>query len=293
MKKARNDGSECVGSVPLREYQLFQLSILKEFVRICEKHHLTYWIAYGSLLGAARHEGFIPWDDDIDVLMPPSDYRRFREACEESLGDGFYLQVHCKNPQNYIEWQRIGVKNSTSMVRAHADIHGEWGVCMDVFPLCPCPDPLPKAFLRDFKAKMKTLVRISRKYLYLHDAKSLTGIKKLYHLYRGVGTNRSNIKEWLAAEDAVLGTEEDYQNAKQLIDVDFVFYEKKWFEESIELPFEGMLLKAPVGYKEILSHYYGSDWMKLPPREKRVYHSGGGSEEVLVSLTEPYTRFLV
>ena len=69
----------------LRKLQLVELDILKEFLRICKKHHLRYYALGGTLLGAVRHEGFIPWDDDIDVGMPRPDFRRFEKIVEKEL----------------------------------------------------------------------------------------------------------------------------------------------------------------------------------------------------------------
>ena len=69
----------------LRKLQLVELDILKEFLRICKKHHLRYYALGGTLLGAVRHEGFIPWDDDIDVGMPRPDFRRFEKIAEKEL----------------------------------------------------------------------------------------------------------------------------------------------------------------------------------------------------------------
>ena len=69
----------------LRNLQLVELDILKEFLRICQKHHLRYYALGGTLLGAVRHKGFIPWDDDIDVGMPRPDFRRFEEIVKEDI----------------------------------------------------------------------------------------------------------------------------------------------------------------------------------------------------------------
>ena len=74
---------------PLRKAQLKILEVLLEFDRVCKKNGLIYWIDFGSLLGAVRHGGFIPWDDDIDLSMPPEDYRRFKEIAPSELGDDF------------------------------------------------------------------------------------------------------------------------------------------------------------------------------------------------------------
>src|SRR3990172_7456272 len=84
----------------LRDLQLAELGILREFVRVCEAHGLRYYIAYGTLLGAVRHHGFIPWDDDIDVTMPRSDYNRLAEICVTDLRPGFRWQSY-KTDRHY------------------------------------------------------------------------------------------------------------------------------------------------------------------------------------------------
>ena len=280
------------GKVPIRDYQLFQLNIVREYVRICEENGLRYWAAYGTLLGAARHEGFIPWDDDIDFFMPPSDYYRFREICKSDLSEGFYFQAHSENPCNYINWQRIGVKNSTSLLKAHADIHAEWGICIDVFPISPCPAPGTK----DFENYLKTLKKFNRttkKYVYKHDAQSLSGLSKLYHLFMAAESDERNVRRWLNLEDKLLN-HAPFEESEYCFDITDPFvFRTEWFEGEIDrLPFEGLLLPAPKRYKEILNAVYGDDWAELPPEEKRTCHNGGGSEEVIVSLTEPYTKYL-
>ena len=82
----------------LRQLQLSELEILKEFVRICEKHHLKYVLTGGTLLGAVRHGGFIPWDDDIDVAMLRADYDRFAQLCKDELGPKFFYQSPATDP---------------------------------------------------------------------------------------------------------------------------------------------------------------------------------------------------
>ncbi len=166
-------------SVPLREFQLFQLGILKEFIRLCGKNDLRYFAAYGTLLGAVRHQGFIPWDDDIDLWMPAKDYVRFRDVCKTQLKPPYYLQSHETNLQNFISWQRIGREDTTSLLLEMADIHAEWGICIDIFPLFPCK--LDDAGKRQAQKTYRTFNRLSGKYLYKHDAKSQTGISKAYH----------------------------------------------------------------------------------------------------------------
>lgn len=278
--------------VELREFQLFQLGILKEFQRVCDEHGLRWWVGYGTLLGAARHQGFIPWDDDVDVIMPSEDYLRFREVARTSLSDGFYLQTHEDNPCNFIFWQRIGVKDSTSMPYEYADIHAEWGVCIDIFPVYP----FPAADHPDRAAADKNITafkRLSGKYEYRHDASAQGSFaRKMYYRLMGAMPNCVNVPMWRRAEKKLLLPFDDSVYSTAAADCEPETFSLADFAETVMLPFEDDMVPAPVGYKNILTAMYGDDWMEIPPEGKRVCHSGGGSEEVLVSLTEPYEKYL-
>ena len=279
----------------LRTYQEYQLKLLKEFARVCEKHNLTWYVAWGTLLGAARHEGFIPWDDDIDVWMPAEDYLKFREVCKTSLGEEYYLQCHSENPCNYIPWQRIGLKNTTSLPYEYADIHADWGICIDVFGLIPIPAADDAAGRKLFDRRVKKLSTLSKKYVYAHDAKKLSGLSKLYHLYRASGSDQANIQKWLKAEQDVLKGE-GYAHSGVMtdtfLDPNYALPTAAFEGELRYLPFEDMMVPVPANYEAVLVEAYGADWMELPPEEKRFWHSGGGSDEVKVSLDEPWTKFL-
>lgn len=274
-------------SVPLREFQLFQLGILEEFVQLCEKNDLRYFAAYGTLLGAARHRGFIPWDDDIDLWMPADDYIRFRKICSEQLKAPYYLQSHETNVQNFIFWQRIGRSDTTSLLLDAADIHAEWGICIDIFPLFPCS--LENEKRAHTEKTMKNFDRLSKKYLYRHDAKKEAGLSKAYHQLMGSYPDSLNMKLWKSAETKLAA---DRPNDDGFYD-GFRFYKRSWFEHTTTLPFEDIALPAPAEYANALSAYYGSDWMEVPPPDKRVSHSGGGSDTILVSLDSPFKGHLL
>lgn len=281
-----------VHSVDLREYQLFQLEILKEFVRICELHDLKYYLAYGTLLGAARHQGFIPWDDDIDVWMPARDYLAFRQACKDDLHPGFYFQSHGDNPCNTIMWQRIGVKSSTSMPVEYTHIHAEWGICIDIFPYVLAPEPGSYAYKKMCRRE-KFLYRLANKYEYALDVPNSSGLRKLYNLFWAKMPDSLNIKLFKHVENKILHIDadkgSDYYHTFELD----TLLKKSWLASATELTFEDMQFKVPIGYKEILDSVYGDDWCELPPENERVWHSGGGGEGFIVSLSEPYEKFLL
>lgn len=121
----------------LRQIQLCQLEILKEIVRICDKNEIDYWLAYGTMLGAVRHQGFIPWDDDVDIYMTMEGFQRFQKCCKTQLKDQYFLQTPSTEPT--MGWLFYKVrKNDTQMLEPgqtanNTSIHH--GIWVDIFPL--------------------------------------------------------------------------------------------------------------------------------------------------------------
>ena len=183
----------------LRKYQLVELKIFKEFMRVCEEHDMTWWVGWGTLLGAVRHQGFIPWDDDIDVCMPVDDYLKFREVCHQgALGDEYYFQCHADNVHDLIYWQRIGLKNTTSLPRDYCDVPGMWGICIDVFPLAPAPARENEAESKKFRAAEKRMDQLASRYYYKKEAQLKGGLRRLYCKFMSRGSDEAHLKEWAA-----------------------------------------------------------------------------------------------
>ena len=163
--------------IELRELQLYQLEILKELARVCDENDIVYYIAYGTLLGAVRHQGFIPWDDDIDVCMDYENYVKFEQIAPKALNERYYYSNRRSNPQNYIHWSRIGVKNSTSINKSLSMVHADWGVCINIFPMFDVPDDENKR--AEFTNDVKKYVKYSTKYLHMYTLKEEKGMQKL------------------------------------------------------------------------------------------------------------------
>jgi phosphorylcholine metabolism protein LicD len=120
----------------LRRLQFVQLEILTEFDRICHKHHLRYHIACGTLLGAVRHKGFIPWDDDVDVVMPYEDYLLLDQAMEESLDvKRFFLRTIDSNVDTNITYKQLRRNGTVFMRPGRQKYNFHNGILIDIFPL--------------------------------------------------------------------------------------------------------------------------------------------------------------
>lgn len=227
-----------MSKIDLRELQLFELKILEEVDRICQKHQIKYFLAYGSCLGAVRHHGFIPWDDDIDIIMLPKDYLLFMEVCKSDLGDEYYFQSHFDDAKTYIFWNRIGVKKSTSINLEMADIHQPWGICIDIFPLFPVSED-PKEQKKRYQW-LRRVDLLSLKHYHMHDIKETHGLekmKKMVHLFLTDSLNCYLFRHYF-----LKSMEESKTTGLHLtsyIDLELnSFLDASWFSEQIYLDFE-------------------------------------------------------
>ena len=257
-----------------------ELKILKELVEICDEQSIRYRICGGTLLGAIRHKGFIPWDDDIDIMMPRKDYEKFIEYCNSHKTE-FKLICH----QNTDECYRLFAKfydDKTEVEECENALNiCKNGVWVDVFPLDGLGDSLQQAekILKKTKLKRQLLDMSVWKSFKLYR-KYTTTTKKgfVYTLGRYIlylisrFTNKQRLIKKIEAQyknidfdssvycGAVCGA----YGAKEIV-------ERAYFDEFIEVEFEKMKLKAPIGYDKYLTSIY-VDYMVLPPPDKRVSH---------------------
>lgn len=249
-----------------------ELNILRNFIEVCGKLDISYFVIQGTLLGAVRHHGFIPWDDDIDVGMLREDYTRFLQYGQSLLLKQYFLQTHYSDPMYPHGFAKIRDCSTAFVETSCKNIKMNHGIYIDIFPFDYYPDntvaqtvfELKKLILRyrirdsmfipsDKQKNMKNLVRYilkrGSKLLYPSLSAALDAQDDLYQRTKH-GKNRiNNGSPW--------GKKECIPN--------------EWLNGITTLDFEGIPVNAPCFYKEYLTHVYG-DYMTLPPLEKRIPH---------------------
>lgn len=245
----------------LQEVKTRELKILDYFVSICEKYHLTYYLTDGTLLGAIRHKGFIPWDDDIDVSMSRVDYEKFLDVCKnEKSVDFMVLTPEPENyPYNFIKIVDLG----TRLIEEEMMDIPNMGIWIDVLPLdgIKVPNGLHVKIL-----KYLNLARAAASYKVCPQKRKgmywqwkicrIIGLKTLQRLYTKIS------RRYEFGKVPYVGWTQIAFRA---------LYPKHVFEKTTKVTFEGKEYNAPLGYDEYLRIQY-KNYMELPPEEKRTAH---------------------
>ena len=271
-----------------------ELDLLDVFKQICAKHGLRYFATGGTLLGAARHKGFIPWDDDIDVMMPWSDCKTLLEVAPKELIYPYFLQSHLSEKNGEISNFRLRRSDTTGCTKWEyenvSDPSYNRGIFIDIFPMFYVPtDP-------DVKARQKELImetwKAFRGYTSLKGKEvGLRNVNPEYEQYIDIYLEYrkhysiQQIKELYFERCAMQKepTEEVGVTAFRVHDPANV-WKTKWFAESVELEFENTTVMAPKSYIEWLDHRYG-DW------HTPVYN-GAMHEMYVYDAETPYTEKL-
>lgn len=255
----------------LHELQQFNLDILKDVHSFCKKNGIKYSLAYGTLIGAVRHMGFIPWDDDIDLIMPRDDFERFCRIYKSN-------QFHLISPHDNNCW--IGFARVCDLDKTYAETICDWcknktGVWIDIFPadgVCDNIKEYQKRQLRGRKLWLKQIYcryakhSFTFKYSFLYNLK-LLAIKIV--TFNGIWLSKINTRLIANAQQCKFGESKHWS---QLTCVDVVknnYHDMDDFKNIIEVEFENEFFFAMAGYDRFLRNIYG-DYMTLPPFEDRM-----------------------
>lgn len=253
----------------LKELQKNLLEILDDFVLICQKYDLKYFLAYGTVIGAVRHNGFIPWDDDIDVHMPIPDYLKFIEIANEELDQKKYFFQTIATDKYYNQlWLKIRMNNTLMNEKSLEGTKAHQGIFIDIFPLIPYPNDYKEAKKQDKKHQMVKLLlekNMSKEWKLKYYGKAGCFMSYLFSFIPNNITHKI-AQLILFKMFAFKGNHNNFLTFGPAH-----FFPSKPFGDGIKHQFEDRKYIIPKDYDSYLKKIYG-DYMKLPPIDKRQSH---------------------
>ena len=267
----------------LNGYKKILLDILKFFHNFCIKNNLRYFAVGGTFLGAVRHKGFIPWDDDIDVCMPRNDYQKFISLMK--LENGKYILETPDSEAEDFCYTQAKLYDSSTTVLEKIKANTNRGVFIDVFPLDGIGNNKNEINRNYFAIDILNMFLASR----------LSVIRKERKLWKNLAIFVSNLLPSCFVNEKKIIKKLDRLCAKRNFEhynycgLLLTQYRKKyimpksWFDEYTDYTFEDTLIRGVKDYEKYLSHLYG-DWRKLPPENQR----NSGHDLIIVNLNKSY-----
>lgn len=273
-------------SKEMKQVWAIEMDMLRKVDEICQKYHLTYYADSGTLIGAIRHKGFIPWDDDIDLVMKRADYNKLLEVASKEFHDPFFFQTTYSDIEYIRGHAQLRRSDTTGAILSDVNRKFNRGIFIDIFPLDNIPDN--KLMFKLHKIRISLLWRLLYEYYYdetmEHSWKGkifgsisrlfykIVDYKRLFHHYEKVCSKYNCQKTKCLSYIS-------YSNGKEKH-----LWEEEWFSAFHRVPFEFMDIIVPDGYDERLRKEYG-DYMII----KNIPTSHGG---VILNTDIPYTELL-
>lgn len=246
-----------------------EIEMLDYLNKVCLENNIKMFLGGGTLLGAVRHSGFIPWDDDIDVMLLRDDYSKLLDILKKKE-DSFKLINYDNCCGYYYPFAKL-VNSNTILYENDLKYIDGIGIYIDIFPIDNLPNSKLKIEYIFFKRKIyQSFINLLSNKNYISNSSGFKRFVKsiLYHLFKRVNPNKVAAKY----DNLLLKYKDIVTDNVVCITGSYIRKEimpKDYISDSIEVEFEGNNYLAPIGYKDYLTKHYG-DYMKLPPEEKRV-----------------------
>lgn len=254
--------------IEIDEMKKIELEILKSVADFCDANNLTYFLAYGTLIGAVRHKGFIPWDDDVDIWMPRKDYNKLIELFNKRMVDTPYVAIAPFDTEARHSILKIGDKRT---IKNEPEYKNGGYIDIDVFPLDGVPENQDEYDV--WYDKMKKLYNA---FFYQRLVlKTVPNSQKIRIIAKKVLWGCYSSKMRFYKKSLKMHEKYQYDDCSYVGAVECLWnsrknrFQKEWFNKSIKIDFEQYSFNAPEKYHEILFTLYG-EYMNLPPENERV-----------------------
>ena len=265
----------------INELQKIQLSMLKDFDAVCQRHRISYQLFSGTALGAVRHKGFIPWDDDIDVVMLREDYERFFDSASKELDSNKYYVQREFSEHWPMFFSKLRLNGTTYIEKYHShDARIHQGIYIDIFPCDNLSDSRLMQKLQYFASKI-----VIAKSLYARGYETNSTVKKCFMQFCRILPTEPFKRLCIRRNDSSsLKVHTFFGGGKKFERSIFL---REWFEQSVKMRFEDSEFPVSAHYDEMLRVMYG-DYMIMPTLEQRVCKR----HAAIVDINKPYTFHL-
>ena len=271
--------------VDMEQLHKVQLVILDKLDAVCKKYGLNYFLAFGTLIGAIRNDGFIPWDDDIDVVMLYSDYKKLQKLPKSEWGEDFFLQYKDTDPEFAECYTKLRKNGSTLISEETKTKDINQGIYINIYPLISVPDGEKEKKWQKRRSHMNMLLTANKPCD--NYGSIVKGLSKLI-----LNMMSGSMKDWIIHRNMKKITAYENSGAQEV----FAYakspslgltVKKEYFQHAVPHKFESRELLIPSGYHDWLTLRYG-EYMELPPEEHRIPQI---SDYILVDTEKPFTYY--
>lgn len=263
-----------ISNKDLRKAQLLMLKILKEVHKICEENNIKYFLSDGTLIGAIRHQGFIPWDDDLDIGMLREDYEKFCKIAPQILSENFILQNFQTDKGYGLQFGKVILKNTVWIEKVAKNTNRQWsGIYIDIFPYDNITENKKmQKLINRLYIFIQGLILIKFKYINISNYESMA--KKLKYVLKKIYLCTISKKLLIYIRDSIC---KRYLNKSNTLVTKYGgnFYKNQnpynFYKDLTLQTFEDTSFYIPKNYDKILKNLYGN-YMDIPPIEKLRQH---------------------
>lgn len=266
-----------------------QLDLIKKLDDLCRANHLRWFPIWGTLLGVVRHQGYVPWDDDVDIAMPRDDYERLIRICKDQLKYPYYLQTTLCDQECFYMWASLRNSETTGNRETCLSKTQNNGIGIDIIPLDGCEDNLIAYRVSRYPVRIVSVLANT----YVNEFNQSLTARIIRKILRLTGFDYKKAYEWAEKKSKSFKWDEytkvafrahaDPLYQKKQLRKDM--WDKKDFESCVRMPFEFLEIPVPIGYDHLLKQIYG-DYMKFPPIEQRQ-----GKHDVVFEPDIPYMEY--
>ena len=270
-----------------------ELDLLEKFKIICQKHGLNYCASSGTLLGAVRHQGFIPWDDDIDLFLPWEDYKKLLEVAPKECCYPYFFQSFLTEEDGEASASRLRRSDTTGFTKwEHENVGPNYdrGIFIDIFPLFNIPDSMEERFIQ------KESVMFFWKCIRGHDAVAQMNRGRVPNkdylqyipYYQSVCQTLSVTEiKWAYLNACAMTTvaTKEVGATSSRVHLPSLMWDSNLFDSYVELPFESTTIRCPSEYEAVLDKQYG-DW-------RTPINNGSRHEMVAIDTEKPWKEYLL